>query len=87
MPKAQTLFDKIWDRHVITRRGDQCLLYVDRHIIHDGSFHAFANLRARGLTVRRPHQTFGTADHYVPTTSRRAEDADRKSTRLNSSHQ
>ena len=75
MPKAQTLFDKIWDRHVITRRGDQCLLYVDRHIIHDGSFHAFANLRARGLTVRRPRQTFGTADHYVPTTSRRAEDA------------
>ena len=75
MSNAKTLFDKIWDRHVITRRGEQCLLYVDRHLIHDGSFHAFGNLRARGLKVRRPRQTFGTPDHYVPTWSRRAEDA------------
>ncbi|MBL8378989.1 MAG: 3-isopropylmalate dehydratase large subunit [Burkholderiales bacterium] len=75
MPVAQTLFDKIWDRHVITRRGEQCLLYIDRHIVHDGSFHAFANLRARGIKVRRPRQTFGTPDHYVPTWSRKNEDA------------
>ncbi|MFN0162764.1 MAG: 3-isopropylmalate dehydratase large subunit [Burkholderiales bacterium] len=75
MPVAQTLFDKIWDRHVVARRGEQCLLYVDRHIAHDGSFHAFANLRARGLAVRRPRQTFATPDHYVPTISRKSTDA------------
>ena len=70
-----TLFEKIWARHVITRRDSQCLLYVDRHIIHDGSFHAFANLAGRGLKVRRPRQTFGTPDHYVPTISRAPADA------------
>jgi 3-isopropylmalate/(R)-2-methylmalate dehydratase large subunit len=69
------MFDKIWDRHVITRRGEQCLLYVDRHLVHDGSFHAFGYLGERGLKVRRPRQTIATPDHYVPTTSRRAEDA------------
>ena len=73
MPR--TLFEKIWDRHVVLRRGGQCLLYVDRHIIHDGSLHAFANLEKRGARVRRPERTFGTPDHYVPTTGRRAEDA------------
>ena len=57
------------------RREGQCLLYVDRHIIHDGSFHAFANLARRGLKVRRPGRTFGTPDHYVPTVSRSPADA------------
>jgi len=71
----QTMFDRIWDRHVITRRGDMCLLYVDRHLVHDGSFHAFGYLAERGLKLRRPQQTFATPDHYVPTWSRRAEDA------------
>ena len=70
-----TMFDKIWDRHVITTRGEQCLLYVDRHLVHDGSFHAFEFLKARGLKVRRPQQTFATPDHYVPTWSRSAADA------------
>jgi 3-isopropylmalate/(R)-2-methylmalate dehydratase large subunit len=69
------LFEKIWDRHVVARRGGQCLLYVDRHIVHDGSFHAFANLDRRGVKVRRPAQTFGTPDHYVPTVSRAPADA------------
>ena len=70
-PAAQrTLFEKIWDRHVVLRREGQCLLYVDRHIIHDGSFHAFAKRDARALAVRRPRLTFGTPDHYVPTISR-----------------
>ena len=75
MTKPRTMLEKIWDRHVITRRGEQCLLYVDRHLVHDGSFHAFSFLRERGLKVRRPAQTFATPDHYVPTTSRRAADA------------
>ena len=46
-----------------------CLLYVDRHIVHDGGFHAFADLAKRGLKVRRPQSTFGTPDHYVPTSA------------------
>ena len=51
------------------------LLYIDRNIIHEGSFHAFAEMRRRGLKPRRPEQMFGVPDHYVPTRSRRAEDA------------
>ena len=47
---ARTLFSKIWDAHVVHRRDDGlCLLYVDRHYFHEGSFHAFIMLRARGL--------------------------------------
>ena len=75
MTTVRTMFEKIWDRHVVTRRGEQCLLYVDRHLVHDGSFHAFSYLAERGLQVRRPAQTFATPDHYVPTWSRRAADA------------
>ena len=71
----RTLFEKIWDRHVVLRRDDHCLLYVDRHIIHDGSFHAFGKLAKRGAPVRRPQLTFGTPDHYVPTVSRSPADA------------
>ena len=71
----RTLFEKIWDRHVVLRRDDHCLLYVDRHIIHDGSFHAFGKLAKRGQPVRRPRLTFGTPDHYVPTVSRSPADA------------
>ena len=71
----RTLFQKIWDRHVVLRRDDYCLLYVDRHIIHDGSFHAFNKLTQRGVPVRRPQLTFGTPDHYVPTVSRSPRDA------------
>ncbi|NBP51470.1 MAG: 3-isopropylmalate dehydratase large subunit [Actinobacteria bacterium] len=56
-------------------RGEQCLLYIDRHMVHDGSFHAFNMLHSRGLKVRRPTQTFGVPDHYVPTNGRSAADA------------
>jgi len=72
---ASTLFAKIWQRHLVSQRSGQCLLYVDRHYVHDGSIHAFEDLAARGLKVRRPALTFGTPDHYVPTTSRSAADA------------
>jgi len=66
MPR--TLFSKIWDAHVVHRCDDGlCLLYVDRHYFHEGSFHAFNMLRARGLTVRRPDLSFGFGDHYAPT--------------------
>ena len=63
-----TLFDKLWQSHEIVRREDgQSLLWVDRHFVHEGSFHAFDKLRGRGGTVARPDLTFGIADHYVPT--------------------
>jgi 3-isopropylmalate/(R)-2-methylmalate dehydratase large subunit len=69
MPR--TLFEKIWDAHVVHRREDGlCLLYVDRHYFHEGSFHAFNMLRAKGLKVRRPDLSFGFGDHYVPTRGR-----------------
>ncbi|WP_237213570.1 3-isopropylmalate dehydratase large subunit [Falsiroseomonas oryziterrae] len=69
MPR--TLFQKIWDAHVVHRRDDGlCLLYVDRHYFHEGSFHAFNMLRARGLKVRRPDLSFGFGDHYAPTRAR-----------------
>ena len=68
MAAAQTMFDKIWDKHVVVQRDDgQCLLYVDRHLAHDGSFHAFGMLREEGMTVRRPQQVYATPDHYSPT--------------------
>ena len=68
---GRTLLDKIWDRHAIVKRDDgQTLLYVDRHFIHDGSRRAFEVLGERGLPVRRPDLTFGTPDHYVPTSGR-----------------
>ncbi|MGG5808935.1 3-isopropylmalate dehydratase large subunit [Falsiroseomonas sp. CW058] len=68
---GRTLFRKIWDAHVVHRRDDGlCLLYVDRHYFHEGSFHAFNMLKARGLGVRRPDLTFGFGDHYAPTTAR-----------------
>ena len=64
----QTLFDKIWQRHVVAQDpGGRVLLYIDRHLLHDGSFHAFAQLRETGRSVRRPDLAFATPDHYVPT--------------------
>jgi 3-isopropylmalate/(R)-2-methylmalate dehydratase large subunit len=69
----RTLFDKIWDAHAIVRREDgDCLMWVDRHFVHEGSSHAFAMLRARVAAVARPDLTFGIADHYVPTRARDA---------------
>jgi 3-isopropylmalate/(R)-2-methylmalate dehydratase large subunit len=65
------MFDKIWERHVILTRGEnEALLYIDRNIVHEGSFLAFGQLAREGRTVRRPRQTIATADHYVPTAGR-----------------
>jgi len=67
MSAPRTLFEKIWSRHVISMRGsDEALLHVDRNLVHEGSFHAFGALAAAGRKVRKPHQTFAVADHYVP---------------------
>src|SRR3954453_7316154 len=68
MSEPETLVDKLWAAHEILRRDDgESLLWVDRHYVHEGSFHAFAKLAERGATVAEPGLTFGVADHYVPT--------------------
>jgi len=75
MAGPQTIFEKIWDAHEILKRDDgQSLLYIDRHMIHDGAFHAFTMLRDGNRTVRRPEQSFATPDHYSPTTARTIEE-------------
>ena len=75
MSVPTTLFDKIWQRHVVDARDDgRTLLYVDCHLLQDGSAPAFAMLRQRGLAPRRPDLAFATPDHYVPTNSRRMTD-------------
>ncbi len=64
----RTLFDKLWQAHEIVRGDDGAsLLWVDRHLVHEGSHHAFAKLAARGLSVAQPQLTFAVADHYAPT--------------------
>ncbi len=68
MRQPATLFDKLWASHEIVRRKDgETLLWVDRHYVHEGSFHAFGRLAERGAPVAEPGLTFGVADHYVPT--------------------
>ena len=67
---AQTMFEKIWNRHVIAEEEGEVLLYVDRALIHEGSSHAFDALTAQRRTVARPQQVFAFTDHYVPTTGR-----------------
>lgn len=65
----KTLFDKIWDSHVVKSKKDYPdVLYIDRHFIHEvTSPQAFDGLRKRGIGVARPQQTIATADHNVPT--------------------
>ena len=77
MSEPQTLIDKLWSAHEIARREDGAvLLWVDRHFVHEGSFHAFSQMKARGRTVAEPRLTFGVADHYVPTRARGRDIAD-----------
>ena len=70
-PAGRTLFEKIWDSHVVVQRDSgEALLHIDRNFVHEGSFHAFGALAREGRKVRRPRQTFAVADHYVPTLDR-----------------
>src|SRR5712671_1048378 len=66
---ASTLFDKIWNRHVVKQIEDgPFVLYIDKHFIHEvTSPQAFTGLNKRGIKVFRPSQTVATADHNVPT--------------------
>jgi 3-isopropylmalate/(R)-2-methylmalate dehydratase large subunit len=81
MPEPRTLFDKIWQHHLVDRQEDgTCLLYVDRHLVHEvTSPQAFEGLRQAGRQVRRPQATLAVADHNVPTTDRRHGIADAES--------
>lgn len=67
----RTLFDKIWDDHVVDDDGMSSLVYIDRHLVHEvTSPQAFEGLRLAGRGVRRPDCTLATVDHNVPTTDR-----------------
>ncbi len=70
MAKPRTLFDKIWDAHLIDRQDDgTCLIYIDRHLVHEvTSPQAFEGLRNAGRKVRRTDLTLAVADHNTPTT-------------------
>ena len=72
MSEAQTLFDKIWQSHIVHEREDGvCVIYIDRHLVHEvTSPQAFEGLRTAGRKVRRPEATLAVADHNVPTTDR-----------------
>ncbi len=70
MTAPRTLFDKIWDAHLVTQERDSpAIIYIDLHLVHEvTSPQAFDGLRARGLRVRRPDKTVATIDHSSPTT-------------------
>ncbi len=80
MSKPNTVYDKIWDDHVVSTQADgTCLLYIDRHLVHEvTSPQAFEALRVDGRAVRAPEKCLAVADHNVPTTerSRGIEDAE-----------
>ncbi|MGH7164057.1 MAG: aconitase family protein, partial [Nitrospiraceae bacterium] len=70
---AKTMFDKIWEAHVVREEMDgTTLLYVDRHLVHEvTSPQAFEGLKLAGRRPRRPGATLAVPDHNVPTTDRR----------------
>lgn len=70
---GRTLYDKVWDDHVVDRQEDgTCLIYIDRHLVHEvTSPQAFEGLRNAGRRVRRPDCTLVTVDHNIPTTPRK----------------
>jgi 3-isopropylmalate/(R)-2-methylmalate dehydratase large subunit len=73
MTQPRTLYQKIWDAHVVSARTDgTCLIFIDRHLVHEvTSPQAFEGLRNAGRTVRRPDLTLAVPDHNLPTTARK----------------
>ena len=72
MARPRTLYDKIWDSHVVSERDGMSLLYIDRHLIHEvTSPQAFEGLRTAGRKVRRPDLTLAVPDHNIVTTAGR----------------
>ncbi|MEO6248478.1 MAG: 3-isopropylmalate dehydratase large subunit [Sphingomicrobium sp.] len=72
MTAPRTLYEKIWDAHIVERRDDGTdLIYIDRHLVHEvTSPQAFEGLRCEGRKVRRPDLTLAVPDHNIPTTAR-----------------
>ncbi len=79
--KPRTLYDKIWDDHLVDEQPDgTCLLYIDRHLVHEvTSPQAFEGLRASGRKVRSPEKTLAVVDHNIPTTDRNLPNPDPES--------
>ena len=84
MTAPRTLYDKIWDDHVVQRSDDgTCLLYIDRHLVHEvTSPQAFEGLRLTGRKVRAPEKTIAVPDHNVPTTEGRDTHIDNEESRI-----
>jgi len=80
----KTLYDKIWDAHVVDQADDgTCLLYIDRHLVHEvTSPQAFEGLRLAGRKVRAPEKTIAVPDHNVPTTAGREIRIDNEESRI-----
>jgi 3-isopropylmalate/(R)-2-methylmalate dehydratase large subunit len=80
----KTLYDKIWDAHVVHQADDgTCLLYIDRHLVHEvTSPQAFEGLRMAGRSVRAPEKTIAVPDHNVPTTAGRDTHIDNEESRI-----
>ena len=70
MAQPRTMFEKIWDQHVIAQDEDEFLLYVDRCLIHEGSRHTFDKLERDNRAIAEPDKIFAFSDHYVPTDPR-----------------
>ncbi len=84
MTAPRTLYDKIWDDHVVHQAEDgTCLLYIDRHLVHEvTSPQAFEGLRMTGRKVRAPEKTIAVPDHNVPTTAGRDKHIDNEESRI-----
>jgi 3-isopropylmalate/(R)-2-methylmalate dehydratase large subunit len=84
MTAAKTLYDKIWDAHLVHQADDgTCLLYIDRHLVHEvTSPQAFEGLRMAGRSVRAPGKTIAVPDHNVPTTPGRETHIDNAESRI-----
>jgi len=84
MTAPKTLYDKIWDAHVVDQSDDgTCLLYIDRHLVHEvTSPQAFEGLRMAGRSVRAPDKTIAVPDHNVPTTLDREDGIDNEESRI-----
>ncbi|CTQ33361.1 3-isopropylmalate dehydratase large subunit [Jannaschia rubra] len=83
-PTGKTLYDKIWDAHLVHEADDgTCLLYIDRHLVHEvTSPQAFEGLRMTGRTVRAPERTIAVPDHNVPTTLDREKGIENEESRI-----
>ncbi len=84
MSEPRTLYDKIWDAHVVHEAEDgTCLIYIDRHLVHEvTSPQAFEGLRMAGRSVRRPEKTIAVPDHNVPTDESRLRGIENEESRI-----